>query len=242
MESCFIGRGSLLVSRLGAGGGFFTLSGESEISVVFTEDNESVFDARNGVNERVDWFVRNRSASVIAQCFRIEEDALELLLKANHTTQASGTGSVTLPTVVVGKGYALKPNIVPASEEVTDNAAAVVPTSKYVMDNDYGLITFSDIAGYTQPFHVDADWGSHEAYALHAETKILVKARLHGINKVSGQKFLVEFYQLAIDITPEMKLVQKPYTSMAVAMRALPDVSATIDAALGQYGRIVLLG
>lgn len=240
--NCFVGRGSLLVSLLGTSGGFFTLSGESEISVAFSEENESVFDARNGVIERVDWWIRSRGLSVLAECFRVEKEAIELLLKATYSLQAAGGAPLVLPSpVVLGQGYALKPNITPASVVVTDALAATVTDTKYEVDLDYGLITFNDVTGYTQPFSVDADWGTHQAFALHGKLQTLVKARFQGVNKASGEKVLAEFYRLCVDISPEFKLVQKPFSSMAIKMEALPDVSQTIDAALGQYGRIVLL-
>lgn len=241
MPACYIGRGSLLVSVLGASGGFFTLSAESELTAIFEEDNESVFDARHGVNERVDWYVRNRRMRLEAQCFRIEKDSLELLLKSNYSLQAAGSGAIELETgVVVGRAYPLKPNIT-GTPVVTDDVAAVVPDSKYSIDEKYGLISFSDIAGYTQPFTVTADWDSHEAFALHSKTQTLCKARFHGVNKVTEREVMAEFYRLALDITEELKLVQKPFSSMGIRMHGIPDASEPLDAALGQYGRIILL-
>lgn len=242
MIPAFVGRGTLLAAPLAASGGFFALSGESEVIVSFTEENESIFDARNGVIERTDWYVRNRACVVTAESNRFEKSAIELLLKAYYSLQAGGTGVLELPTgIVTGRGYALKPNITPGTLSVEDDVAAAVPDTKYAVDYDYGLITFSDIAGYTQPFHVTATWTAHEAFALHGATQILLKARFQGLNKVSGQKVLAEFYRLAIDITDDFGLIRKGFSPLTVRMQALPDVTQTPDAALGHYGRIALL-
>jgi hypothetical protein len=242
MIGCYIGRGSLLVSRLDTGGGFFTLSGESEVTVVFDEDNESVQDARNGAHERVDWYVRNRRARLEAECYRIEPNCLELLLKANYTTQGAGSGDIELPLgVIVGAGYSLIPNITPGSIVVEDAVAATVDPADYEVSAKYGLITFLDLTGYTQPFTVSASWASHQAFSLHHETQVFVKARFQGVNKVTGQEVMAEFYRLALDITEELKLVQKGFSPMSVRLQCIPDVSQPLDEALGQYGRIILL-
>jgi hypothetical protein len=242
MDGCYIGRGSLLLSRYDGSGGFFTISGESEVTLAFDEDNESISDARNGVNERTDWYVRNRRARLLAECYRIEPKALELLLKANYTLQGAGSGDIVLPTgIVVDSGYALHPNLTPGSVSVEDAVAAVVADTKYEVDEKYGLITFSDIAGFTQPFTVSAAWGSHQAFSLHHETQIFVKARFQGVNKVTGQEVMAEFYRLALDITDELKLAQKGFSPMSVRLQAVPDMEQPLDPQLGQYGRIILL-
>lgn len=241
MNGCYIGRGSLLVSPLGAGRGFFTLSGESELKVDFEEDNESVLDARHGVNERVDWYVRNRRMRVEAECFRIEPAAMELLLKAEHTAPVASSGNMPLPFAFVGLGYGLKPNLTPGTVVVTDLLATVIPNTKYVVDLDYGLITFSDVLGYSQPFNVFAAWGTHDALAIHTKLQVTCEARFHGFNKVTGKKVMAEFYRLALDISEELKLVQKGFSPMSVRLQATPDTSQPLDPQLGQYGRIILL-
>lgn len=241
MPSCYVGRGSLLVAPSGASGGFFVLSGESDLTVDFEEDNESVLDARFGVHERVDWYVRNRRMRVEAQCYRIEKDSLELLLKSNYSLQAAGSGPIVMAAgVVVGRLYSLRPNLtgVPV---VRDADTIIVNSSKYVIDLDYGTIVFSDVTGHQQPFTVTANWDTHEAFALHGKTKVEVKARFQGINKITERKVAAEFYRLALDITEEFKLVQKPFSPLGVRLQATPDTSAPLDATLGQYGRIILL-
>lgn len=241
--NCFVGRGSLLVSPLGAGRGFFTLSGESEITVEIDEDNESVNDARNGVIERVDWFVRGYRVRVLADCFRIEQDSIALLLKTTHTAVAADEeGEWELPTVVVGRGYFTAPNLDPETIVITDSLDAVVDESKYTVDGPYGLITFLDIAGFTQPFTVVGETTGHASYALHGTNHVLVEAMMKGVNIQSEEKVMAHFYRLALDVTDQLKLVQKSFSSMQVRMQATPDLSQTADAALGYYGRIILLG
>lgn len=238
----FVGRGLLLAAPLAASGGFFPLSGESEVTISFEEGNESVFDARNGAIERVDWYIRDRACVVTAESNRFERSAIEMLMKAYYSLQAGGTDTLELPEgIVTGRGYALKPNITPGSLSVEDDAAVAVPDTKYSVDYDYGLITFSDIAGYTQPFAVTATWTSHESFALHGQNQILCKLRFHGVNKVDGRKVLAEFYRLAVDITADFGLIKRGFSPMAVRMQALPDLDQTPDASLGYYGRIALL-
>lgn len=242
MSGCFIGRGSLLVSVLGTSGGFLPLSGQSEVTLDIQEDNESVFDARNGVIERIDWYVRNHRATLNAECFDINKDTLELLLKGKHTAVAAGSGPVVLPSpVVLGRAYALNPATVAASVVVTDAVAAVVPSGNYSVEEPYGLITFSNVLGFTQPFTVNANYGGYDQVALHAGKKIFVQALFKGVNKIDRSEVMAVFYRLALDVSEELIMVQKEFTGLTVRLQAVPDVTQPLDQTLGQYGRILLL-
>jgi hypothetical protein len=224
---------------VGAAGGFFTLSGESEITVILEEDNESVFDARRGVNERVEWYIRNRRMRLQAQCFRIEPVALELLLKANVATVAGSSADIVLPDPVeIGKTYLLRPNM--SAVTVEDSLAAPVAAGNYVLQETYGTITFTATPG-TQPYTVNLTSAGHEQLVINEDNQVYLQALVRGVNKADGKEFLAHFYRLALDITEEMKLVQKAFTPLSVRMHGLPDFSAPTDPNLGQYGRIILL-
>lgn len=241
MSGCFVGRGSLLVSLLGTSGGFFTLSGESEINVNFEEVNESILDARNGVNERIDWYVRNYNLSIEAECFRVEPAAIELLLKAAAVAVAGNATPITLvDNAIVGREYMLRPSIT-GPVTVVDSVAAPVNPNDYVVDLVYGTIEFLTVAAYNQPFTVSLTSGAYDAFALNDKQQIFVEAMLKGFNKITDQKVMAHFYRLAVDVTEEFKMVQKGFSSMSVRLQALPDVTQPIDPTLGQYGRILLL-
>lgn len=241
MNGCYIGRGSLLVSVMGASRGFFTLSGESEVTLEFDEDNESVFDARNGKVERVDWYIRGQRARITAQCYRVEKDALTTLLKAHYTAVGVDATPIALPNpVVVGDSYLLRPNITPGSVVVTDSVAAVVGAGNYTVEEAFGLITFSAIPG-VQPYSVTLSSAGHAQYALLTEPQIIVEAVVKGLNRITGKEFLAHFYRLAFDITEEMKLVSQGFNGMTVRMHAMPDPDKPLDPQLGQFGRIILL-
>jgi hypothetical protein len=239
MIGCFAGRGSLAVAPVGAAGGFFVLSGESEISFLFEEDNESVFDARRGVNERIDWYVRNRRVRLQAQCFRIEAGALELLLKANVIAVAGSSADIELPDPVeAGKAYLLRPKM--SAVSVVDALAAPVGAGNYTLETTYGTITFSATPG-TQPYTVSLTSAGHTQFAVNEDSQVLIQALIRGVNKADNTEFMAHFYRLALDITEEMKMVQKPFMPLSVRMHCLPDFSAPTDPNLGQYGRIILL-
>lgn len=242
--NCFVGRGSLLVSLLGTSGGFFTLSGESEITLEIEEDNESVNDARNGVVERVDWFVRAYRARVLADCFRVEKDAIALLLKAGYqeVEASEDEDEWELPDgIVVGRHYFLAPNLIPASVVVLDADDTEVDDTKFDVDGPYGLITFLDVAGYTQPFTASGIQTGHQSYLLNGANQVFVEAIVKGVNVQTNQKILAHFYRLTLDVANEFKFVQKSFSSMKIQMQATPDLSQPSDNNLRQYGRIMLL-
>lgn len=235
---CFSGRGSLAVSPTEAAGAFFTLSGESEISILFEEDNESVFDAREGVNERVDWYVRNFRCRVEAECFRISEETLELLLKAAVIDVPASADPITLPILEVGKTYLLRPKC--SSVAVEDSNAVPISSADYVVEESFGTITFSAVTGQ-QPYVVSLSSAGHTQFCIGGENQIEVQALIRGINKADGKEFMAHFYRLALDITEEMKLVQKGFLPLTIRMHCLPDMSQPVDPQLGQYGRLILL-
>jgi hypothetical protein len=240
MNGCYVGRGPLLVSIFGTGGGFFTLSGESEVNLDFEEDNESVIDARNGVNERTDWYVRNYRVRVVAECFRIQPESLELLLKANRNSVVGGAGAKDLPNpLTVARSYLIEPNM--AVTNVTDDLGAVVTASLYTVDPVFGTVRFNGVGGFTQPFTVNYMGGGFEQFALAGTQQIDVEAMVQITNKIDGSKSLAHFYRLALDLTDAIKLVGKAFSSMTVRLQATPDTSQPLDPSLGQYGRIILL-
>lgn len=241
MNGCYIGRGQLLLSVIGGSSGFFVISGESEVKIDFEEDNESISDARNGVVERVDWYVRNRRARVEAECYRVEPEAVSLLLKGLYSTIPGSAGSVDFAAVELDRLYALEPNLTPSAETVVDALAAVIPNTKYTIDPEYGTIVFTDITGYTLPITVSFFTEDTETISLHATTQLFVQARVHGVNKITGRKVMAEFYRLALDISEEMLLIQKGFSPLSIRLQATPDVSQPLDPQLGQYGRIILL-
>lgn len=241
MNSCYVGRGSLLVSVMGTSGGFFTLSGESEITLDFQEDNESIFDARNGVIERTDWYVRNYRATLNAACFRIEPEAIALLLKAVRTDIGGDVSPVVLADpVAIGRDYFLRPNITGGGVTVSDAVAALVPSGRYAVDLDYGLIRFNDVSA-PAPYTISFSSTGFVQMALNGTQQIFVSALFKGFDKASNRRFMAEFYRLAIDISEQFALVQKEFSALPVRMQAIPDLSQPLDAQLGQYGRIMLL-
>jgi len=243
MIGCYIGRGTLLVSVMGTSRGFFPLAGQAEITLKFQEDNESVNDARHGVTERVDWYVRNYRVSLESECFDIRTDALEQLMKTVHTVIPGGAGSFQTPTpLVLGSPYFLGQPKVSSVVVKDDTGASIVPPALYVVEAPYGLVTFQGSqAGFDAPYLVTFNYGAYDAFALSTRSPIVVQAIFKGVNRVTGKEVMAHFYRLTLDIGDEMKLVQKPYSGIKISLQATPDVAAPLDPQLGQYGRILVL-
>lgn len=243
MNGCYIGRGALLVSVMGTSRGFFPLSGQAEVSLVFQEDNESVTDARHGVNERVDWYVRNYRVRLESECFDISKDALEQLMKTVYTAVPGGSGSYSTPVPLVldTPYYVGQPKVSNVTVE-DDTAATPVLNTHYTLDDKFGLITFiGDHSGFDAPYLVEFDYDGYDAFALSTKSPIVVQAIFRGFNKVTGKEVMAHFYRLTLDIGEQLKLVQPAFSGIVVRLQATPDVAAPLDPTLGQYGRIMLL-
>lgn len=241
-SACYIGRGLLSVSLVGLGEGFFPLSGESEVSLVFEEDNESILDARNGVVEKADWYVRNYRARLEAQCFRVNKDALALLLKAGYSETDDEVGEWELPaSVTLDREYFLAPNLDADTVEVKDSLEATVDTDDYVLDPIYGTIKFVDVSAYTEPITVTGTSQSYQNFALHGTDQVFVEALFKGVNAQSGEKVLAHFYRLAVDLASAFSFIKQGFSDLPIRLQACPDFSQEVDELLGQYGRIVLV-
>jgi len=242
MNGCYIGRGTLLVSVMGTSRGFFPLAGQAEVALQFQEDNESVNDGRHGVNERVDWYVRNYRVTLESECFDIRTDALEQLMKTVHTAVPAGVGLYQTPSpIVLDSPYFLgQPKV--SNVSVIDALATPIGAPAYELDDVYGLWTpVGNHAPFTPPYDITFDFAGYDAFALSTRSPIVCQAIFKGVNKVTGKEVMAHFYRLALDIGEELKLVQTPFSSIVIRLQATPDVAAPLDPTLGQYGRILVL-
>lgn len=189
--------------------------------------------------------VRTLSMGFAARLEDWNADNLALALYGKSVSQSSGTVTAeTLPTVEVGKRYALANQTV-SSVVVKDSAGSpvTVPDTKYSVDAVYGTITFSDISGYTQPFKVDYAYGATKRAGMFTEAVPERCVRFEGLNLAYDNKpVLVELYRVALEPIKELAFISEDLGALEFAGSVLLDDTKPSDAQLGQFGRIIQIG
>lgn len=236
MKQCFLGRGKLYFQPV-PDGGFLEVTGESEISFKTEETSVGIYDARNGQQERVDWFPRDFKAQLEAGVYSLTPEGLAWIQRAATVASASGSFSnYVLPVgVTVGPLFVLPHNNL-TSVVVTDSAGspATVPGSKYTIWPQ-GLIEFHDVAGYTQPFKVSASYAAENRSVLAEGGIVEGQLLFRGVNIINGRPVMALFHRAKPDPSA-IPLVSKSFTTQAITFQILVDFTKQQDAVLGRYG------
>lgn len=169
-----------------------------------------------------------------------------LPLKANFTV-----GQVTdvLPTpLAYGYNYQLSYQnisdvIVKDSKTGTPN---IIPANLYEIDPVYGTIKFTNkttltaISGFKLPLKVTYRYGETTQVAILAKDTIERRVVLHGINRRTQKKIMLDLYRVSFDPT-NISFLDEKYTKTPLEGELMIDPSKPADGALGQYGRLVYL-
>lgn len=170
--------------------------------------------------------------------------ALALYGVAATVAGSSVTGEL-LPTVVAGDSVKLEQSNVSALV-LTDSAAtpATVDPSNYslpqsvVADGNNGVVDFSGVGSYTQPFKAAYTAGGSVNLAMFTTGAPEVYFVLDGVDTETGDPVLVRLYKLRLDPISQLDVITDGYGSMPVSGSVLYDPLNAADASLGGFGRI----
>ena len=129
---------------------------------------------------------------------------------------------------------------------VTDSAgtpATLTLGTHYTADTDFGAVQFLDLTGFTAPFKAAYAHGIATEIGIFTQPLQERYLRLEGLNTAQGNaKVLVELYRVAFDPLKNLDLISNDFNKFELEGSLLADASKPIDAILGQFGRIVLVG
>lgn len=243
----FLGRGPVYIGDYQAGvlkavQKFHCPSFEVEVSAEYAEHKNS-----NGT-------VRVRDAKVATEQmgkinFTLDEadpNILAMVLGGSVTTDAGTsfsakafpTVSLTSPIVPVPGNFT---NL--ASLTITDSAGTPATLSlgtHYTVDLDNGLVTFLNLASFTQPFKAaGATTAAKKQISIATQTSIEKAIRFAGINIADGTNAIVQIYRVQIPPTKfPVKTDGNDFVKFEFAGDLLADLSAPFSEAFGQYGFI----
>lgn len=171
---------------------------------------------------------------------------LELTLYGTTTTTTSSSVSnETLPTVAVGETWLLANPFV-SSVSIVDSAGTpkTLPSTQYTVHENQGAITFNDITTggpYTQPFKVSYTRAGSKRVAMFRSAQPEVWLRFDGLNTADGNKpIILDLYRVAITPTRDLSMISEELQRFELTGRVLADLTKINDAALGQFGRVLV--
>ncbi len=169
-----------------------------------------------------------------------------LALVTHSTTRDEPTTPVVgevLPTVVAGDLVALA-HVGVNTLSIADYAGTPVtlPEDNYELDADAGMIAFSDVTGFTQPFKASYTPAGAKVLELGKVGTTERWIRLVGVNRavVPFQKFVIDFYRGTIPSAffDSLKHEEGKFGMVKLPITLEADPTKTEDAVLGVLGRI----
>lgn len=247
----YSGLGSVLLGSQDANGKLVGLRNVGETDPakgVSIDPKFDVFDVMGGSvaagRSIIQRLVQGRQATVKIPLLEWNKENLALRLLGDHSVIAAGTvtGEVLEDDLVAGALVSLQKGHV--SDVVIHDSAGTpvtVPTSKYAF-NAYGTGSFSDVAGYTQPFKADYAYGSVINIPMLAGQLREQWVRFEGLNTADVVSVLIDLYRVSFEPTKSLALIQQKGIEIGELEGILmADRTKALDPVLGQFGRIQIL-
>lgn len=173
----------------------------------------------------------------------------EELLKDNFTYVLGGkvkdvtSGSVTDEALCTapqkGKIYLLAHQNV--SSVTMKHDSSTVDMNKFRVNELHGSIEFLDAAGLTGAVTVSYSYGAATSVSIFSETQQDVWFRLEGLNKIGGDRVVVDLYKVSFAPVESMALINDELGNMPLKGKVLADTSKPAGGEMGQFGRIVII-
>lgn len=216
----------------------------AELKLALKTDVIEHYESQSGSRSLDHRMIKQKSATVTLTLEEFTKENLALALYG-HFVQ-SPTGTVTdepLPAaVVVGDRYALAHPKVSALIVKDSPGASLTLGTHYTADTDFGAIQFLDLASFVPPFKASYSYGAVTEIGIFTQPAPERFLRLEGINTAQGNaKTLVELYRIAFDPLKEISFISNEYNQFELEGSLLADPGKPVDAALGQFGRLVQL-
>ena len=227
----------------------------AELKLSLKTDVLEHYESQSGQRTLDHRMVKQKSATVNLTIEEFTKENLALALYGNHLVSSPGTVSnepLAGNAPVVGERYFLAhpkvSNLVIKDSSAT--AATLVEGLDYTADLDFGAIQLLRLHDGGEPaVAYAAPLKASYAFGVTTEIGIFTQAlperflRLEGINTAQGNaKVLVDLYRVAFDPLKEISFISNDYNKFEMEGSLLADPGKPVDATLGQFGRIQLLG
>lgn len=244
-DNYYLGQGKLFIARRDSNGKAQVLrwlGDASDAAVSLKTDTIKPKENYSGQRLTAKVIVVGKEGTFDYTLLDYSQENVALALYGQPITVESGaiSGEI-LPTVAAGDRVALKymdvSNVVIVD---SSNVPAVLDDAKYVVDPEYGTLTFNDVAGMTQPFSVAYQHGDIASVAMFSSAPEELFFRFEGINTADGaEPLVVELYRVSTEPLKKLDLIGTKLAEMQMSSTVLIDSAKQADNTIGQFGRFM---
>lgn len=227
----------------------------AELKLSLKTDVLEHYESQSGQRTLDHRMVKQKSASVTLTIEEFTKENLALALYGNFLVASPGSVS---NEEVGGSNPALTERYFLAHPKIgslvlqdsSATPATLIEGLDYTVDKDFGALQLlrlhdggSPPVPYTAPLRASYTFGTSTEIGIFTQALPERYLRLEGLNTAQANaKVLVELYRVAFDPLKEISFISNDYNKFEMEGSLLADASKPVDAVLGQFGRIQLLG
>ena len=238
--TCFIGRGSLYLKSLEAPEkGFHLLTSTSEISIKTVGTSLNIKDSRAGITQDVDVVMSALAVTCDLKVSQFAVETYERLFNSARQEVAAVVEVFSLPIGITNGMTDYLRTFKNTSFSLADSLSAPLTlNTHYTYDARTNLVTFVDVATFTQPFTCTVNRAATVENVLLNRAPALASLYFSGFNRVTNAQMVVELYKVFIDLPDALPLVSKSFSESTVIVTVLADTTRPRNATLSNYGVI----
>lgn len=254
MNEYLFGKGKVSIAERDANGAVskvLYMGNCPELKISGSVDRIKHYESESGQNRQDRNIVKSSEMEFSLVTENMSDDNLALMFWGGKSTITGASGTVhTFPSGIVDGDVHIIPNafnLTPTFLKDSAGSPATVPTTKYTLDNDFGVVEFLDVATYTQPFKLT--FNTADAVAIPFLTTSIPTRflRFEGLNLANpgedvAQKFVVELYLCQFDLPSDVSFIGDDFGKFELKGALQEDSSRVASSSLGGYGRIVKVG
>ena len=223
---------------------FTDLGNAPKLAVSLKIDVEELKESTTGQRLPMARLEKAKSAEVSMSLHNFDKRTLQLLLRSASVSAIAGsvTDELTPTGLVAGDIVRLAHPFVSAVV-VTDSTGTpqTVDATHYQLDADGGVIRFTNVGTFVQPFKIDYSYAAAESTPMMTLAAQGYTLLFTGVNTAEGNDpVVVELYNVVFDPASNIDLITDNVTPFELKGSMLIDsFKSAGDTTFGQFGRIV---
>jgi hypothetical protein len=246
MSNYFSFRGKVYVGERDVSGnptGLTHIGNVPELSLSFAVETLEHKESMSGQDLTDVSITTSKSGEISLTAEELIKETFALALNGTYSDVSTGSvasGEALCTAPVLGKTYLLAhPDV--SSVVLKDHTAATIADTKYTVNAKHGSITFTDVTGLTGACTAGYSFAAYKKVLMFTADEKEYWMRVEGLNKVSNERVVVDFYKVKLNPTDGMAFINDELGSAPIKGKVLADTTKTASGALGQFGRMFII-
>jgi len=245
MSNYFSFRGKVYVGERDISGnptGLTHIGNVPEMSLSFAVEEMDHKESMSG-QDLIDYSqTTSKSGEISLTAEELIKETFALALNGTFTDVNTGTvasGEALCSAPVLGKIYLLAhPDV---SAVTLTHGGSAIDAGKYTLNAKHGSVQFTDITGLTGAVTAGYTYAAYKKVLMFTADDKEYWIRLEGLNKVSNERVVVDFYKVKLNPTDGMAFINDELGNAPIKGKVLADTSKSISGPLGQFGRMFII-